>query len=291
MVFVETANIANIRFVILANNSKEITLNLVVDKQSTLCDFLAAHCELSKIKIKDALIKGAAHLKRSHSKKRRVRKAKFQLSPGDIIQFCYSEKILNSTPLQPSLLHKESHYSIWHKPSGMLTQGTQFGDHCSLLRHIEQFFKNRYDIKVVHRLDKDASGIILFAHNRFAAKKFSELFSHHSITKIYMVKVHGIIGERGDIFLLSEPVDGKKASTEVKVVKIDNANACSHLEINLLTGRKHQIRRHLSDYGYPIVGDVLYGDQSKKKKHPLQLTAFSLHFRCPFRKQMVDYHI
>ncbi len=153
----------------MITNSNDFILQLVVKENCTLCNFLANHCDLSRMRIKDSLNKGAAILHRPHSKKRRVRKAKFKLLPGDAIYFSYSKKILQLIPPKPVLVHEEFHYSIWFKPVSMLTQGTQYGDHCSLIRYIEQYNNHRRDIKVVHRLDRDASGIILFAHTLLAA--------------------------------------------------------------------------------------------------------------------------
>ncbi len=271
--------------------SNEFLIKLIINEKSTLCDFLAMHCDLPRMRIKDALNKGAVLLHRPHSKRRRVRKAKFKLLPGDTIQFGYSEKILKSSPLKPGLLHEEFHYSIWNKPAAMLTQGTQYGDHCSLVRYIELYYNHRRDIKVVHRLDRDASGIILFAHTRLAANKLSKLFSEYTVLKKYKASVCGIMGAVGESFLYTDLIDGKKSSTLVEIVGVDEGLDSCDLDITLQTGRKHQIRRHLSINGHPIIGDVKYGNKTGSQNTPFQLTSYMLSFDCPFNHSKVTFQI
>ena len=84
--------------------------------------------------------------------------------------------MLALAPLQPDLISDQYRYSVWHKPVGLMTQGTGFGDHCSLLRQAELFFKSRRGVFPVHRLDREAAGIVILAHDKKATA------SSHSYT-------------------------------------------------------------------------------------------------------------
>lgn len=266
----------------MPSSINDFSLTLQVKSQSTLIEFLCNHCSLSKLRIKDALAKGALRLSRSNKSFRRIRKAKYTVKSGDIIWFCYSEAILNQEPPESVLIKDMSEYSIWFKPSGLLTQGNQFGDHFSLERHVEVHFSSVRKCKVVHRLDKDASGLVLIAHSKYAARYFSEIFRNHKIKKKYHAIVEGNPGKINECKRFEGNIDGKKALTEIRV--ITNHTETSELDISLHSGRKHQIRKHLSDAGYPIVGDRLYGGRITKSKK-LQLIAYELSFVCPVTKK------
>ena len=79
----------------------------------------------------------------------------------------------------------QSRYSVWFKPAGLMSQGTKYGDHCSLLRLAGLFFKSKRKVFPVHRLDREASGMVLIAHDKTAAGKLSRLFRSQQIIKRY----------------------------------------------------------------------------------------------------------
>jgi len=136
----------------------QISLRLKLTSCTPVCEFLAAHCSLSKVKIKDALQKGAVFLKRPELKQRRIRKATYKLKPGDIVEFNYDAVVLRRCPPEPTLIFNNSNYSIWYKPPGLLTQGSKYGDHCSLLRIAEKYFKPVKYSTIIHRLDREVGG-------------------------------------------------------------------------------------------------------------------------------------
>jgi len=125
---------------------------------------------------------------------------------------------------------------------------------------------------IVHRLDKDTSGLIIVAKNRLALANLSDQFKKHSVLKIYLVLVKGKLSPKKGF--IEAPIGrdphnrkrmaivekGRDARTEYKVIKY--AGNCSLLEVRLETGRTHQIRVHLSAIGYPVVGDATYGVKS-----------------------------
>lgn len=255
----------------------------------TALDALARISALPKGRIKDAMAKGAVTLTRG-GKTRRLRRATFALQPGDTLALWYDPELLARVPPQPQLLADEKQYSVWFKPAGLLAQGTREGDHCALLRLAEVQLKR--DAFLVHRLDREAAGLMVIAHTPKAAAALSALFAAQDpaarIRKLYRVEVKGQAPERGEIAL---PLDGKPALTRYMRVTFDPARNSSVLDVELVTGRKHQIRRHFAQSGWPVLGDPAYGEDNKDARG-LQLLAVALEFNCPLsgraRKFSVD---
>jgi len=218
-----------------------------------------------------------------------LRKAKFKLLPGDFIQLFYDPTVLAQTPPEPKIIAGHKDYSVWFKPPWLLSQGTRYGDHCSLLRIAEKSDHN-IDFKLIHRLDREASGLMLLAHNRNAAMLLSELFQKDRIEKRYFAEVNGCPEIPAKGLMLESPLDGKPARTEVLAVFPGKATGNSVLDIWLHSGRLHQIRKHLADSGYPIIGDCRYGDQ-QRGYHELHLCAWKIRFRSPLTKEMVSYQV
>ncbi|RYZ80982.1 MAG: RNA pseudouridine synthase, partial [Moraxellaceae bacterium] len=216
----------------------------------------------------------------------RLRRATKVLFKGSKIQFFYDEQVLARKPEAASLIHDAGRYSIWYKPAGMLAQGSQWGDHCSILRWVEvngefnQAGEKQRECFLVHRLDADAAGLMIIAHDSQSAAKLSLLFQGRDIKKHYQAWVVDSCEMPAAGLTLTYELDGKSAITHVK--KIGEANKNTLLDVHIETGRKHQIRRHLANIGHPIVGDKLYGT---KAKAGLQLLAYRLEFMCPFNQQ------
>lgn len=252
----------------------------------TVVDALARVSGLPKGRIKDALAKGAVTLTRG-GKTKRLRRATFALVRGDTLSLHYNPDVLALVPPAPLLLADEKQYSVWSKPAGLLAQGTQEGDHCSLLRIAELQLKR--DSFLVHRLDREAAGLMLIAHTPKAAAALSALFaaadSAQRIRKLYRVKVKGVAPEHGEI---AGPLDGKPALTRFTRLVTDAARNSSTLEVELITGRKHQIRRHCADSGFPVLGDPQYGENNKDARG-LQLFAVALEFTCPLTQRKRAY--
>lgn len=209
---------------------------------------------------------------------------------GDRIEFYYDEKLLAIKPPQARLIEDRREYSAWHKPAGLMAQGTTFGDHCSLIRQVELFFGNRRDVFLVHRIDREASGLMLVAHTKDAAGRLSELFRNNLIVKRYRVEVMGDIGMRSGKGIIDLALDGKSALTEYEVLSHDPSSNISNLDVTISTGRLHQIRRHLEMIGFPVIGDPKYG-KGNKNSGGMRLIAYSLKFRCPFRNEDVQWTI
>lgn len=136
---------------------------------------------------------------------------------------------------------------------------------------------------IVHRLDKDTSGLIIVAKNDKAHMLLSEMLKNHEVKKTYIALVRGVVKENEatinmpiarstkDRKKMAVDKKGKNAVTHFKVLK--RYEGYTLLEINIETGRTHQIRVHLSHIGYPIVGDIVYSNG----KNPFGVTGQMLH--------------
>jgi tRNA pseudouridine32 synthase/23S rRNA pseudouridine746 synthase len=256
----------------------------VTKPEQTALDLLAEGTGLSKQRIKDAMNKGAVWWTLK-GKTLRLRRATKVLFKGSVIQFFYDEQVLARKPENATLIYDAEVYSIWYKPAGMLAQGSQWGDHCSILRWVEvngryDMGKNERDCFLVHRLDADASGLMIIAHDSKSAAKLSALFQGRDIKKYYQAWVVDMCEVPAEGMTLNYELDGKSAITHIKKIGENTHNTL--LDVHIETGRKHQIRRHLATIGHPIVGDKLYGT---KAKCGLQLLAYRLEFICPFSKK------
>jgi tRNA pseudouridine32 synthase/23S rRNA pseudouridine746 synthase len=264
-------------------------VHIAVSSDGYAPDLLAASCQISKIAIKDAMQKGAVWLKRPGCKEQRIRKAKFLLQSGDALSLYYDAQILGLVPPVPHLVDRQKHYSVWYKPADLLTQGSRFGDHCSLLRHVERLTDFGTTVRLIHRLDREARGLVLLAHNQRAAGALSDLFQTREIEKRYWGVAHGRVGGVGEILCCDADLDGKAARTLITVKEIVGEGAYSILDILLETGRNHQIRRHLSILGHPLVGDSRYG--RAESGTGLQLCAWFLGFTCPLTGKKRSYEV
>ncbi len=265
----------------------KFTLEITVEPKGpkTACDLLARQTGLSKSKIKEAMTKGAVWHKGKHGKRRRLRRATAVLKTGDVLAIYYDKNLLAIKPPTPRCLSDNGHYSVWHKPAGLMAQGTEYGDHCSLLRQAELFFRPQRQVFLVHRLDREAEGLMLIAHSEEAAAKLSKLFQKNQIAKRYTVEVFGNLLERPEN-RIDLPLDGKPAVTEYETVSYDPEANTSKAHVHIKTGRLHQIRRHFDLIGHPVMGDPRYGTGNKNREG-LKLIADELRFPCPFSKQDV----
>lgn len=244
-------------------------------------DLLADHTPLSRARLKKVMTCGAVWWRQPRGEKR-LRRATQLLKAGDTLTIYYDERVIDREPPQPACVANYRDYSLWYKPAGLLAQGTRYGDHCSLLRlvEIEQSGHGAGgQVKLVHRLDRETDGLMLVAHTAKGASQLSLLFQQRKIYKRYRAWVQG---ELAQTLQLTTPVDGKPAHTQV--TPINQMQGATLVDVVITTGRKHQIRRHLSAAGYPVLGDPRYGEGNG---HPdgLQLSAVELRFHCPFARQ------
>lgn len=258
----------------------------VTQAEQTALDLLAEGTGLSKQRIKDAMNKGAVWWTLK-GKTLRLRRATKVLHKGSKILFFCDEQVLARKPESANLIYDGGNYSIWFKPAGMLSQGSQWGDHCSILRWVEvngqpNAGQRQRECFLVHRLDADAMGLIILAHDSQSAAKLSTLFQARDMRKFYQAWVVDDCDIPTTGLTLNYELDGKSAITHIKKIRVENNKTL--LDVHIETGRKHQIRRHLANIGHPIVGDKLYGSKSHSGLH---LLAYRLEFVCPNTKQPI----
>jgi len=265
---------------------QKLSLTRIVgaDDPVTASEFLAAFTTLSKNRIKDAMAKGAVWLKKSKHGQQRIRRARTALKPGDRISIYYDGALLAIPPQRAQLISDQKRFSVWFKPVGLLSQGTKYGDHCSLLRQVEQVYRPKRKVYLVHRLDREVSGLVLLAHDKTTAARMSDLFRKQDIIKRYAARVRGNPAKSMPGGVIDIDLDGKPATTEFRVEIYEPAIDISTVHIEMGSGRKHQIRRHFDMIGHPVMGDPRYG-KGNKNSEGMQLVATGLEFQCPFKQK------
>ena len=203
------------------------------------------------------------------------------------------------------IIHEDQHIIVVDKPAGLLAVPDGDADKGSLLSWIYSYLCKKYAKKGAfvypeHRLDKETSGVMVFAKSN-SGKKMEGMFKRHQINRRYLALVEGQImpdagrfehslqkGEfkEGQKTKVAKSGSGKKAITDY-YVKEYYQNA-SLIELTVHTGRTHQIRVHLSEAGYPIIGDKVYGG---KQNFPRQaLHAHALAFKHPVSNQNLKFN-
>jgi 23S rRNA pseudouridine1911/1915/1917 synthase len=176
--------------------------------------------------------------------------------------------------LPPSLqlLHEDEDVLVVVKANGLLTVATARETETTAQAYLNKYLGSRGEerIHVVHRLDRETSGVLIFAKNFRAREALKEQFAAHSVDRVYVAIIEGALEppkgtfrsnllERRDLHMVSvrSHPDAKRAVTHYRTV--ERSDRYSMLEITLETGRKNQIRAHLSEAKHPIVGDQFYG--------------------------------
>jgi 23S rRNA pseudouridine1911/1915/1917 synthase len=215
-----------------------------------------------------------------------------------------SNKIIsNKNNLQ--ILHEDNHLIVVNKRVGDIVQGDKTGDK-PLSDVVKEYIKDKYNkpgevfLGVVHRLDRPTTGIVVFARTSKALTRMNELFSNRETQKTYWAVVKNKPPKNEEILVhfikrneknntskahIKEVPDSKMASLEYKIIKeLDNYFG---LEIQLHTGRHHQIRAQLSAIGSPIKGDLKYGFDRSNPDGGIHLHARKLVFIHPVTKENI----
>lgn len=204
------------------------------------------------------------------------------------------------TPKWP-VFYEDNHLLVVYKPSGLLIQGDRTSD-ISLLDLARKWIKIRYEkpgnvfLALVHRLDRPVAGITVFARTSKAASRLSEQFRTGAVKKHYVAVVEGeVAGQEGTLVNYMErqgPTSrivsgqtGNSRRAELSFRVLDTLKNRSLLEIDLATGRHHQIRAQLANMGFPVVGDLRYGASGPMPEKQLALFARRLSFAHPTKKE------
>ena len=172
--------------------------------------------------------------------------------------------------LKDNIIYEDNNLLIVNKPRGLLLQQDGDGEHESLDKIVGDYLK--MVAMPAHRLDKDTSGLCVFAKNKKAADEMSKIFNDHSqIEKHYITLVSGVIEEDGVVDaplrksferkkMVVAPLKSGAKPAITKYHVIEKYKDYSLLDVQLLTGRTHQIRAHMSYIRHHVVGDIKYGD-------------------------------
>jgi RluA family pseudouridine synthase len=197
--------------------------------------------------------------------------AKRTLRAEDVVDVT-DKKTARLLPPDLTLLHEDRDVLVVLKANGLLTVATVREKDTTAQAYLNHYLGARGEdrVHVVHRLDRETSGVLVFAKTFHAREALKEQFAEHSVDRVYIAVIEGTLPEtrgsfrsrlleRRDLRMVSVKAhkDAKHAVTHYRTIE-KNAKY-SMLEVTLETGRKNQIRAHLSEAGHPIVGDQFYG--------------------------------
>lgn len=241
-----------------------------------------------------------------------TKKPSYILKENDKIDFeIPEEEKLEIKPqnIPIEIVYEDENMLVVNKPSGMLTHPTTIERENTLVNALLYKFNNNLsDINgefrrgILHRLDRNTSGLLMIAKNNKAHEFLTEQIKNHTITKKYRAIVKGVIKE--DEFEINSPIgrnpnqphkmmtreDGKPSRTIVKV--IERFKEHTYVELTLITGRTHQIRVHMKSINHPVYNDTLYGaGQGKVKTDEQVLQSYYLRFTKPFGNEIIELQI
>ena len=224
-----------------------------------------------------------------------ITKYNYMLKKNDII-------LINQNKIETDLdiIYEDKDIIVIIKPAGLLTIGTDNEKEKTLYYMVSDYVKKinkNNKIFVIHRLDKDTSGIVMFSKTEQIKKLYQDNWDDLIKSRKYYALVEGKVDSNGYIesylkedknYMVYSTKDKscKLAKTEYKVIK--SKNDYSLLDINILTGRKNQIRVHMKDINHPIVGDKKYGS----KKNPIRrlgLHAYALEIINPTNRKLMKF--
>lgn len=203
------------------------------------------------------------------------------------------------------VLYEDNHLIVVVKPRNILSQGDVTQD-LDLLTMVKEYIKEKYQkpgnvyLGLVHRLDRPVFGIMVFAKTSKAARRLSLQIQNGQMKKTYLAVVRGLLStdegrfvdylkkdRNGNSFVTKEQ-DGKYSELDYQVLKKNSTTCESLVEIQLKTGRHHQIRVQFASRGYALCGDQRYG---REDRTPLALCAYQLEFIHPTTQQVMKFQL
>ena len=246
-------------------------MKLVVKTEGELLDYLYNNLDMPKKRIKQYLTHGAIYVNNN-----KTTKYNYKVVPGMRIVIDTDSKGKAELPFD--ILIEDDHIIVVNKPSGLLTIATEKEKEKTLYHIVREYLvsKNKNaKVFIVHRLDKDTSGIVVLAKDMKTKNRLQENWNEYVSLREYTAVVHGHLKNKEDrivehlkenkinLVYAVKNGEGKEAITNYKVIK-ENSNY-SLLDIIIETGRKNQIRVAFNNMNHPIVGDNKYGDMKDDK--------------------------
>lgn len=260
----------------------------IVKENEILIEFLKKmFSNLSKNSVKSLL-----HNEKVFVNGNMTTKYNYELNIGDVVEI--REKVAKNI----DIIYEDKDIIVINKPSGLLTVATEKEKNKTAYHLVMEYLKKKNKnnrIFIIHRLDKDTSGIIMFAKNERAKHLYQDNWNDIVKKRCYYAVIDGkmenkegtiksYLKENGNMVYPVKDRSGKLAITEYKVLK--ERKNISLLDINLKTGRKNQIRVHMKENKTPILGDLKYGEKSKLINR-LALHAYKLELINPVTKKLL----
>lgn len=260
----------------------------IVKENEILIEFLKkTFSNLSKNSVKSLL-----HNEKVFVNGNMTTKYNYELNIGDVVEI--REKVAKNI----DIIYEDKDIIVINKPSGLLTVATEKEKNKTAYHLVMEYLKKKNKnnrIFIIHRLDKDTSGIIMFAKNERAKHLYQDNWNDIVKKRCYYAVIDGkmenkegtiksYLKENGNMVYSVKDRSGKLAITEYKVLK--ERKNISLLDINLKTGRKNQIRVHMKENKTPILGDLKYGEKSKLINR-LALHAYKLELINPVTKKLL----
>ena len=264
----------------------------IVKENEILIEFLKkTFSNLSKNSVKSLL-----HNEKVFVNGNMTTKYNYELNIGDVVEI--REKVAKNI----DIIYEDKDIIVINKPSGLLTVATEKEKNKTAYHLVMEYLKKKNKnnrIFIIHRLDKDTSGIIMFAKNERAKHLYQNNWNDIVKKRCYYAVIDGkmenkegtiksYLKENGNMVYSVKDRSGKLAITEYKVLK--ERKNISLLDINLKTGRKNQIRVHMKENKTPILGDLKYGEKSKLINR-LALHAYKLELINPVTKKLLTFEI
>jgi 23S rRNA pseudouridine1911/1915/1917 synthase len=259
-------------------------MKLVVKKESELLDYLYENLDMPKKRIKQYLTHGAIYVNNN-----KTTQYNYKLLKGMNIVIDTDSK--NKKELPFDILFEDDHIIVVNKPSGLLTIATEKEKEKTLYHIVREYLvsKSKFaKVFIVHRLDKDTSGIVVLAKDEKTKNKLQENWNEYVTLREYVAIVHGKLKNSEDrivqnlketktnLVYVTKKDDGKEAITNYKVIKENDDY--SMVSINIETGRKNQIRVAFSTLKHPIVGDKKYGMNDKENRLYLHANRLKMYY-------------
>lgn len=226
----------------------------------------------------------------------------YPLKPGDVVAVNLTREWPRFYNRRVQLVYEDDDIIVINKGYGLLSMGNdkvKEGTAYSILKEYVKWQDPRNKIFIVHRLDRDTSGLMMYARNVQAKEAMQHNWNNMVLDRTYLAVVEGKVDDdegeirsylaensRYEVYSTDNPDEGQLAVTRYKVLK--RANGYSLLEVSLDTGRKNQIRVHMKDLGHPIAGDRKYGAKTSPI-HRLALHARTLRFVHPITRELMSF--
>lgn len=219
------------------------------------------------------------------------------LHTGDVLSLPVAEEKSSYLPSYrlAEVVYEDEHVAILVKPKGVKTHPNEPQESNTLMNHAMYTLNSVY-VEPVHRLDQETTGLVLVAKNPLMKKILDRMLEERDITRTYKAQVRSLLPIKNQTIDLPIGKDkfhpnkrrvshtGQPAVTHIIDSKLLGDGVCE-VELKLDTGRTHQIRVHLAEIGYPVIGDPLYSDS---KLRQLKLVSYQLKFKHPFTHEIVD---